>query len=59
LEPPLAELLKFRHLYRNLYSFDLRWDRVRALAENAAGLWAAVRTDLEAFAAALDAMARS
>jgi len=59
LERPLLELLKFRHLYRNLYSFELRWDRVRDLGESAAGLWPTVRADLESFAAALDAMARA
>jgi len=59
LEPRLLELLKFRHLYRNLYSFDLRWDRVRALAVEALATWVGVEQDLLAFAEALDAMARA
>jgi hypothetical protein len=58
LEPRLLELLKFRHLYRNLYSFELRWDRVRELAVDALALWPEVERDLSAFAHALDAMAR-
>ncbi|MBI4700583.1 MAG: antitoxin [Deltaproteobacteria bacterium] len=57
LEPGLLELLKFRHLYRNLYSFDLRWDRVRGLCELAAALWPETRADLDAFAAGVEAMA--
>lgn len=57
LEPPLLELLKFRHLYRNLYSFDLRWPRVRELAQDVLRLWPDVRADLTAFAAALRTLA--
>jgi hypothetical protein len=59
LESRLLELLKFRHLYRNLYSFDLRWDRVRALAVETLGMWPDVEHDLLAFAGALEAMARA
>jgi len=58
LEPQLLELLKFRHLYRNLYSFELRWARVRALAEETLGAWADIERDLLAFADTLDVMAR-
>lgn len=59
LEPPLLELLKFRHLYRNLYSFELRWERVRTLASEAVDLWPKVAHDLRAFASALDTLARA
>jgi hypothetical protein len=59
LEPRLLELLKFRHIYRNLYSFELRWERVRGLAVEALGLWPDVAHDLTSFADALDAMARA
>ncbi len=58
LEPRLLELLKFRHLYRNLYSFELRWDRIRELAVDALALWPDVAYDLSIFASALDAMAK-
>jgi len=58
-EPRLLELLKFRHLYRNLYSFDLRWERIRALAAATLAMWIDVKQDLLAFADALDAMARA
>ncbi|MDI7266470.1 MAG: hypothetical protein QME96_00570 [Myxococcota bacterium] len=59
LEPPLLELLRFRHVYRNLYSFRLRWDRVRRLAEHVRDLWPDVRSDLTRFVSTLDALARS
>lgn len=54
LEIDLAEMLRFRHLYRNLYSFDLKWDRVRALGRRTLDLWPTVRDDLTAFARRLD-----
>lgn len=57
LETRLLEHLKFRHVYRNLYSFELLWDRVRPLAEDAVAIWPDLRSDLESFANALDAMA--
>lgn len=57
IEQRLVEYLKFRHVYRNLYSFHLRWDRVRELVAGAVALWPDVRADLETFAAALDAVA--
>lgn len=59
LEPRLLELLKFRYLYRNLYSFDLRWERVRGLAVETLATWVDVKQDLFAFADALDTMARA
>lgn len=59
LEPDLAELLHFRRLYRNLYSFELKWERVRALGRRTLGLWPAVRDDLTAFAKQLDDLARA
>jgi hypothetical protein len=59
LEPRLAELLKFRHLYRNLYSFQLRWDRVRELATETLSVWPEVEGDLAGFATSLDTLARA
>ena len=57
LEPPLVELMKFRHVYRNLYSFDLRWERVRPLGSETLSMWPALRADLVSFIAAIEAMA--
>lgn len=33
LERNLEEYLRFRHLFRNIYGFELRWERCRPLAE--------------------------
>lgn len=53
----LQEFLRFRHLFRNLYGFELEWSRLRALLERLPTTWAAVQTDLERFVAFLDAAA--
>ena len=53
----LTDFLAFRHLYRNLYAFNLRWPRVRALALEVADVWPAPRADLAAFATFLDELA--
>lgn len=45
----LDGLRRFRHLYRNLYAFDLEWARVRELAGSLAGTWARVRPSFERF----------
>jgi hypothetical protein len=59
LEGPLLEHLRFRHLYRNLYSFELTWGRVRELCGDALGLWPEVRADLLGFAGALETLSRA
>jgi hypothetical protein len=56
-EQALVELLKFRHVYRNMDGFRLRWGRVRELAEAALALWPEVRGDVDQFIAFLDALA--
>ena len=33
LENQLEEYLRFRHLFRNIYGFDLKWERCQPLAE--------------------------
>lgn len=33
LEDQLEEYLRFRHLFRNIYGFDLKWERCQPLAE--------------------------
>lgn len=59
LEPALAELLRFRHRYRNMYGFNLRWDLVRARAREVLALWPEVRGDVLSFAAELEAIAQA
>jgi len=56
-EERLVEYLKFRHLYRNLYGFKLRWSRVRELCERMVALCRAVRADLDTFPGVLDRIA--
>jgi hypothetical protein len=56
-EEALVEYLRFRHLYRNLYGFKLRWQRVRELAVETSALWVTIRSELEHFLAVLDNVA--
>ncbi len=34
LESSLEEYLRFRHLFRNIYGFELKWDRCQPLVKN-------------------------
>jgi hypothetical protein len=52
----LLEYLKFRHIYRNMYGFSLKWPRVRELAAGAVGLWPDVDAQLASFLDFLDAL---
>ncbi len=47
----LQELLRFRHLVRHLYAYELRPQPVEQLRLEALALWPAVLRDLEAFRA--------
>lgn len=51
----LQEFLRFRHLFRNLYGFELEWPRLRPLLERLPSTWAAVEADLEHFVTFLEA----
>lgn len=53
----LDEFLRFRHLFRNLYGFELEWPRVRNLLERLPAAWNEVEADLDRFLAFLDAAA--
>jgi hypothetical protein len=50
----LEEFLRFRHLFRNLYGFELDWARIRPLLRRTASTWKRVKRDLKAFLAFLD-----
>ena len=54
----LDAFLRFRHVFRNLYAFNLRWDKVRALAAYVPETWAKLHEDLETFAHSLDGLAK-
>jgi hypothetical protein len=45
----LQELLRFRHLVRHLYAYELRPEPVERLRLQALALWPTVETDLEQF----------
>jgi hypothetical protein len=51
----LEEFLRFRHLFRNVYGFELEWDRLKPLLCRMPATWSVVRADLNAFLAFLDA----
>jgi len=45
----LMVFLRFRHLFRNLYGFELQASRVAELAGEVATLWTQVRSEVEQF----------
>lgn len=47
---PLDELRRFRHLVRNLYTFNLVPDKMRTLITNLPKLWLNIQAELLAFA---------
>ena len=49
LEQELAEFLRFRHLFRNVYGFVLRADRLRALQEKAPAVLLRLVDEIRAF----------
>ena len=51
----LEEFLRFRHLFRNVYGFELEWDRLKPLLSRMPATWAVLRADLNAFLVFLDA----
>lgn len=53
----LDEFLRFRHLFRNLYGFELEWSRVQSLLKALPTAWNAVEADIDRFLAFLDTAA--
>jgi hypothetical protein len=45
----LGELLRFRHVVRHLYAYELDADQVKRLLEKAIAFWPEVRGDLDRF----------
>lgn len=55
LEQKLLEYLRFRHLFRHTYGYDLQWERIRELSEALSGLWQELSAQLTTFLAELRA----
>lgn len=55
----LEEFLRFRHLFRSVYGFELEWPRLRALLERLPTAWGALHRDLERFVGFLAEAAQS
>ena len=52
----LLEYLRFRHLFRNIYGFELRWERCAVLGSGMEDVFDVLRSDIERFLDFLDAM---
>ncbi len=50
----LDEFLRFRHLFRAVYGFELEWPRLRSLLGRLPASWEALRRDVDAFLRFLD-----
>lgn len=52
----LRPYLRFRHLFRNVYGAQLRWELCRGLAEGMPSTWSAFRTEVDAFLSFLSSL---
>jgi hypothetical protein len=48
-EQELDEYLRFRHLFRNIYGFDLEWERCRELLIDVPPVFARLESDIQRF----------
>jgi hypothetical protein len=48
-EQTLDEYLRFRHLFRNIYGFDLEWERCRELLIDLPPVFARLESDIQRF----------
>jgi len=56
LETELEEYLRFRHLFRNIYGFELKWERCRPLIENLGKVFSELKEQIEEFKNFLDSI---
>ncbi|MEA1901604.1 MAG: antitoxin, partial [Thermodesulfobacteriota bacterium] len=54
----LDHLRRFRHLVRNVYTFNLSLDKLKSLIADLPGLWLRVQAELLAFADFLSELSR-
>jgi uncharacterized protein YutE (UPF0331/DUF86 family) len=45
----LKQYLRFRHLFRHIYGFELRWERLEKLFSGLEEYFAALKSELEIF----------
>ena len=50
----LNEYMKFRHVFRHGYTFQLKWEKMKNLAENLFGTWDRVKEQLTGFTKSLE-----
>jgi hypothetical protein len=50
----LSEFLRFRHMFRNIYGFELEWERLKPLLMRLPTAWVCLQLDLQGFLAFLD-----
>ncbi len=47
LKDNLKEYLRFRHLFRNVYGFELKWDKIKGIAMNLDQVWLELKANLD------------
>ena len=52
----LEEYLRFRHLFRNIYGFELKWDRCQPLVENLDKTFSNFKDQIDRFKGFLDSV---
>jgi len=50
----LKEYLRFRHLFRHIYGFELKWERIRELCVNIEDIFSKVKFEVERFLKGLE-----
>lgn len=48
LSEKLKEYLRFRHLFRNIYGFELKWNRFEQLSRSLSGILSKLKANLDA-----------
>ncbi len=56
LEAKLEEYLRFRHLFRNIYGFELKWDRCQPLVENLDQVFSDLKEQIDKFESFLNSI---
>jgi len=56
LKTELEEYLRFRHLFRNIYGFELKWDKCQPLAEKLNVVFSDFKEQINKFKTFLDSL---